>query len=305
MSKARVSYEFPCELSEKQIEADFASWLGYLSSFLGEYRLLDVNEQATGADKKLPLDGIAYYLQFKKPTALRPLSKTTKHTKREDPRRAIQRYRHENNLDQAPHSVCFQLRAKATGATDLQHNVLKKLDQSSGCRGLYVCPLEYSSQAYLSTLRDDTFHDWFYWSPRGRWLLDAGTQHVVRAAETSAFLRGHAAIQPHTVATDHNHYYSFSAQATDLVFHSPELVATGPNRLSDYLAAELRRLGEERWPSVDELAASRVELASELGFDQSEGETATDRLLSFGRSLHQRHQIRQVLLLRPTERGNK
>lgn len=305
MTSARVSYEFPCELSEKQIEADFAAWLGHISTFLGEYRLLDVDEQKTGADKQLNHEGLAYYFQFKKPTALRPLTKSTTPTRREDSRRTIQRYRHENGLEQTPHSVCFQLRAKAANAVDFQHNILKKLDASEGSRGLYVCPTEFTANGYLSALRRDQF-EWLYWDRRGRWLIEAGSQHVVRAAETSAFLRGHAAIQPHIAVTNHKHHYSFSAQATDIVFHSPEFVAPGPSRLSDFVVAEIRRRqGEERWTSIDELAASRAQLAREFGIDEPQGETATERLRAFGRALHQQHQIRQVLLLRRAERGNK
>lgn len=301
MTSARTSYEFPCELSEKQIEADFATFLGFCSSFLGEYRLLDIDERVTGADKMLQYNATAFYLQFKKPTALRPLYGPQTRAKREDKRQSIRRFRQQNGLDQTPHSICFQLRKPAKHAKDLQHNVLLSLENPPTSRAIYVCPLTYTSAAYVAALRDDRL-PWFYDEPRARWLVEE-PRYVARLASTSTFLRAHAAITPHARVNDWNHYYSFSAHGTDIAFHSPTVVSEGPSRLSDYILSQIRQTrAHQDWPTVEQLAASRRQIAEELQLEMTQDESAIIQIQTFGKKLRERYGIRQVAVLRTTAR---
>ncbi|TRW25347.1 hypothetical protein FMM05_08570 [Flavobacterium zepuense] len=63
------------ELSEDQIEADVASYLGFITPFWSKrFQLKSVNEQLTGADK-LFNRFVPIYLQFKASQGLKPLPK--------------------------------------------------------------------------------------------------------------------------------------------------------------------------------------------------------------------------------------
>ena len=67
-----MSFKIESELNEKQIESDVASYLGYVTPLWSRrFRLISVNEQATGADK-LFRRFIPIYLQFKVSQGLNP-----------------------------------------------------------------------------------------------------------------------------------------------------------------------------------------------------------------------------------------
>src|SRR4051794_27372127 len=109
-------------LSEDQIEADVASFLGYVTpQWSSRLRLIAVNEQITGADKLfnrfLPL-----YLQFKVSEGLVPLSRKPFFSS-PFPLQKIRLYRFNNHLSGDP-ILYFRLREKAKTAVDFQHNQL-------------------------------------------------------------------------------------------------------------------------------------------------------------------------------------
>ena len=69
-----MSYKLSSNLSENQIESDVASFLGYVTPFWSSrFRLMSVDEQATGADKLFDRF-VPIYLQFKVSEGLKSIS---------------------------------------------------------------------------------------------------------------------------------------------------------------------------------------------------------------------------------------
>lgn len=227
------------DLSEKQIEQDVANYFGHISRFFGEFRLLDTDEQLTGADKRFNWQGVAYFIQFKKPTGLSEATRVTR-AKPKQPARKIRQFRFTEKLDQSPHSVYFGLQPPPNENTELQHNVLFSYECPPLSRAFYVCPTVLSSDEYVKALRYASL-DFEFGMPfefrHPLWVRDGA--HVARAAELCPFLRAHAAIVPHRTVTTSKHHYSFSVQATDVAFHEPTLLGQGPTRLSDLLRSEV------------------------------------------------------------------
>ncbi len=110
-----ASYQILSELSEKQMEADVAHYPGWIGRAFDTYRLRDINEQVTGADKKLDWRGVAYFLQFKKSLGLKQAFADFKPAKNEAAEQRIRRFRYLEDLDQSPHSLCFKLRRDGSG----------------------------------------------------------------------------------------------------------------------------------------------------------------------------------------------
>lgn len=303
--RAVATYELPVELSEKQIESDVSNYFGYLSSCaasFGRFRLLDVDEQVTGADKSFVDGAMAYYLQFKKPCGLRPV--TPAETSKKLPSNAstkqqMRRFRHVEKLDQEPYSICFHLHPLAKTATALQHNILLSYEKPPHSRAIYVCPLELTSVKYMASMTPHCedmypflFHE-FQWIRHGA--------HVAHAARSLPYLRGHAAIVPHAIVSSADHYYSFSYHATDVAFHSPINLSPGPTRLSDYVGAEVEQiLAADTKPTVGQLVAGLRETAA-AWIEPGDGLDADDDfgwLHKHGLLLRQKHGIRQMVLLR-------
>ena len=69
-----MNYQIKSNLSEKQIEADIASYFGWISRN-SPFRLLDIDEQLTGSDKKFYNSGFSFFMQFKVSNGLEPISK--------------------------------------------------------------------------------------------------------------------------------------------------------------------------------------------------------------------------------------
>lgn len=294
-------------LSERQVEADVASYLGHISSYFGEFRLLDVNEQRTGADRTLNWSGVAYFFQFKKPWGLPELTTTPKVRSNEGLFQRARRYRFELGLDQTPHSICFALREKAKNATEYQHNVLLGFEKPPYSRAVYVCPTELNSDRYMRALNPGPGYLGVpapFIESAGQWVIHEG--YLARVCELSLFLRAHAAITPHSTVSTAEHCYTFSIHATHVVFHSPDLVTAGPSRLSDFVSGEVRRLFAN-----PEIMLPLPRLARQL-YEQSplrdgrgglqppngrEGE-ALDWLQYHGRVLDKEHGIRQILAMR-------
>jgi len=307
-------YQVESELSEKQIEADVAAYFGHISSFFGEFRLLDVNEQTTGADKLLNWRAAAYYFQFKPPVGLKPLTSALKRAKRESRMQDVRRFRRENHLEQHPNSVCFELRKPAPKGGALQHNVLRSYERPPHSRATYVCPLVLGIHEYGRLLQQD--REWFpYPFLDASSYLDTGSQwvfhgaYIARSAEVSPFLRGHVCIVPHEDVDTWKHHYSFSQQATDIAFHSPRILAAGPSRLSDFIAGEIRGvpMRTEAMLSPLRLARSLGNIARTWAGDELGEPTENDSvewLAKHGRLLRDRFGIRQfVALVRPAHQG--
>lgn len=305
------SYELSVDLDEKQIEADVAAYFGYVSAISnagpGAFRLIADDEQVTGADKTFTHGVVTYYLQFKKPCALRPVSDTEALeplASNASLKQHIRRFRKSENLAQDPHSICFPLHKKAKTASDFQHNILHSYERPPFSRSFYICPLTIKTIDYVSSMYDcipDTFPFLFR---EALWLRDGN--HVAHVARMIPFLRGHAAIVPHKRVDSADHYYSFSPHATDVAFHSPERVVDGPARLSDFIASEVLRLVsvQEEWPSVDALNVHLRERLSnwadeeDLGLLRRQEGDSLDWLQLHGRLLRKRSGIRQVVALK-------
>lgn len=294
-------YQLKGNLSERQIEADVASFFGWCTPSELElpFRLLDIDEQTTGADRLFDC-GQVIYIQFKKSAGLRPVSSVAP-SKRKG-RSALEEvriFRARQELEDDP-SLFFQLRAKAKTAEDLQHNILLEYERPPFSRGIYVAPLLLDKDIYHRTLFNST----------DRFLLDPfyyRLRHTVYAKQWVSrlgavpFLREHVSIPPHERVADHNHCFAYSTTGTDISWHSPAVLEGGPLRLSDFLVKTLRRALDdpESMTSFERLAETALQTATRFGFQPS-NVTNNESPLSFlgrhARWLRETHQIRQFVL---------
>lgn len=301
-----TNYQEPSDLSEKQIEADVASFFGYMSPFFGKrLRLIDVNEQLTGADKATYTKGRVYYFQFKKPIGL--LSATSMKIplmprKNESKLMKIRRFRELHALGDFPHSICFPLHGdKTTPINELQHNVLFEYEKPELSRAMYICPTVLKIEDYEKAL-SRPFWTRIWGSP----YSESRRQTVYGLAACSEvwrcpFLRGHVTVVPHTKVTSPDHYYSFTKNGTDIAFHSPEIVAGGPERLSDFLHEELRQFitNFEELPTLFDVASAVFKISQPILGGETEapnGENYLEWLQSHGRVLLEKHSIRQFII---------
>jgi hypothetical protein len=236
-----TGYKKKSNLSEKQIETDIAEYFGWIS-FNKPFRLLDVNEQSTGADKRF-VDksgfynrGFTFYMQFKVSEGLNPIhTHQTSNYKLDH----IRSFRANNKLDDNP-ALYFQLREKAKNAHDYQHNVLYSYANQSVSQAFYVAPLHLDKDEYYDRLFDSVcryrdfpydFHDYDFYDHRHGWI--SYVQHI-------PFLKEHVSIVPHERVDTHEHYYSYSSTGCDVCWHSiGKLIAPQPRRLSDVLSEEI------------------------------------------------------------------
>lgn len=300
-------YYIKGNLSEKQIEADVASFFGWCTPpELGSpFRLLDIDEQVTGADKLFDC-GSLIYIQFKKSAALRPASSVPPSSRKgRSALEEIRAFRAGKELEDDP-SLFFQLRAKAKNAKDLQHNVLLEYERPPVSRGLYVAPLLLEKDAYHRALHASTDRfllDPFYYRIRHsihakRWISYLGAV---------PFLREHVSIPPHERVADHNHYFAYSTTGTDISWHSPAFIDGGPTRLSDFMVTTLRRTVEDPESMVpfERLAERTLQVAARLGFSSGEiggNDSPLSLLGRHGRWLKEVHDIRQFVLAGNRER---
>lgn len=130
-------YKIKANLSEKQIESDVSSFFGWISKG-SPYRLLDIDEQLTGADKKFYDSGFAFFMQFKVSKGLEPASKITPSTRRNrSPLESVGEFRQRHGLEDDP-TLYFGLRAMAKNATDFQHNILMEYANQPCSQAFYV-----------------------------------------------------------------------------------------------------------------------------------------------------------------------
>lgn len=301
-------YYIKGNLSEKQIEADVASFFGWCTPPEAKipFRLLDINEQTTGADKLY--DGAtAIYMQFKKSTGLKSTHDVAISTrKRKSPLESIRQFRDAHQLEQDP-TLFFQLHPKAKNAIDLQHNVLLSYERQPWSRAIYVAPLLLDKESYSKALFDSInrfFLDPFFYRinhsiHQKNWIIYFGF---------TPFLREHVSIPPHEKVQDHNHYYAYSETGTDISWHSPAIVEREPSRLSDFFDNLISTMvnNSEAILSPEILLEEISGISSNFGF-QSDNLSGTPiaRLREHGLWLRDTYGIRQFILLSNTEYLNK
>ena len=288
-------YQIKSNLSEKQLEADVASFFGWISGS-SPFRLLDIDERVTGADKKFFDSGFAFFMQFKISKGLEPVSKVPpskrkNRSKLED----IREFRAERELDDDP-TLYFELRKMAKNADDFQHNILMKYANTHYSQAFYVAPLHLDKTTYFSSLFDSAnrfrSHPFFYYQRKvyqKNWVSYIG--HV-------PFLKEHISIIPQERVTTHQHYYSYSAAGCDISWHSPELLSEGPSRLSDVLPEHINKCIRER------MLFNFEEIDRLLKIDQIDAKIRDfhpiERIQHKGQYIYKKSGIRLILLL-----GNK
>lgn len=290
-------------LSEKQIEADVAMYMGWCTPPEKDnpFRLLDLNEQLTGADKRFD-HGVSIYIQFKKSSGLKSISQVKPSNRsNRSPLEDIREFRARHELDSDP-ALFFQLRAKAKMAHDLQHNILLSYECAPWSRAIYVAPLLLNKDEYSRALFESTnrfmLHPFYY-------LVRVPIQqrHWVSHLGAIPFLREHISIVPHERVADHNHYYAFSGTGVDVSWHSPEVISRDPTRLSDFIDRLFRDVLETPDPMrpLEVLAKQTSEIGSKHGFPNATVTTGNEEPLQLlqrhSRWLRETHGIRQLLLL--------
>lgn len=292
-------------LSEPQIEADVAEYFSWCTPLdrTGPLHLVAVDEQLTGADKKFDA-GCTIYMQFKKSTGLYssktvPISKSSTRSRMED----IREFRALNNLEENP-SLFFQLRKKAEKAYHLQHNVLLSHEVKGYSRAFYVAPLELDKSKYYQAL----FNSEFRFSGNPIWFrrhTAIRERTLVRYLSCSPFLREHVAITPHERVQDHQHFYSFSQTGTDICWHSPQLIGSGPSRLSEVISSIVENAistAGESLASLNRLSEVTLETSRQIGFDIRRSDNSLETLKAHGEILAGTYGIRQFILLADTDR---
>lgn len=297
-------YQIKSNLSEKQIEADVASFFGWCTAneITAPFRLLDVDEQLTGADKVFDRATVIY-MQFKKSCGLKSTQEIpVSHRKGRSPLEGIREYRTAQGLCSDP-TLYFQLRAKAKTATDLQHNILYAYEKPPSSRGIYVAPLILDKDKYYSTLFDSSarflMHPFFY-----RFKYEIHEHGLITPLGNVPFLKEHISIPPHQKVTDHNHYYAYSETGTDISWHSPKVIERGSMRLSEFVVNLMNTaiLVPESMTTLEYAAKNAVEIGREFGFhDQVKKSDALQTLISHGRWLQENYDIRQFILLANSE----
>ncbi len=299
-----ASYELIGNLSESQVEADVATYLGWCTpeGANAPWRLVDVNEQLTGADKAFYDSGAVVYLQFKKSSGLRGATKVST-SKKKGRLQLIREYRREVCLFDNP-SLYFQLREKAKNAADWQHNVLIGRNRPPISHAVYVAPLmldhvEYSNALYASRYRDIvpfSLSDDIMCIRQSRW---ASYYNMI------PFLRCHICIAPTERVATHQHFYSYAPSGSDIAWHSQEVLQRGPSRLSDFLGSYIHRFifDPKSRVGIGELR----EAIEDLNGDLQQTERASSRrdhwdaMSEVGKRLQAIHGIRQMLFLASSE----
>lgn len=291
-------FKLKSNLSEKQIEADVAAYLGWSAVGL-PIRLIDVDEQVTGADKRYD-SVIPFYIQFKKSLGLKPLRSAVRPLRGKSSKlQEIRRFRSENELQDDP-TLYFQLRKKAEHAHDLQHNILLKHQKPDVSFALYVAPLYLDKDRYA----EDIFAAPRYLEDPWAWRQTVlhyplGREMLMRRYFRQPFLRNHVSITPHVQVADHEHFYAYGETGYDVSWHSPEKLEGGFSRLSDFMDLRLNQLFQGKGSSPKACIDFASRIASSIdegkGFSFFDGEPI-EQLHRYGQWLLKSHGIRQFLL---------
>jgi hypothetical protein len=302
-----MPFKIHSELSEKQIEADIATYFGWITPTgnATPFRLLDIDEQITGADKLFD-SVIPIYMQFKVSEGLTRLTNNLFVSLFPlTPLQRIRVFRSREHLYDDP-TLYFKLRAKAETATDFQHNILMKFANTGSSYSFYVAPLTLTRIHYEQML----------YSSVNRFLpFPFDRNEIIKIYQTAwvshlglvPFLRGHVSIVPHETVSTENHFYSFSPNGTDIAWHSSWIVSQSATRLSDQFKNIFSTAfnNRERWTSL----RSHLQILSkykDFDFFQFDNAANNDlqpiqQLVNFGKKLYDKYQIRQLLLLSRNE----
>ncbi len=239
-----IGYRIHSELSEDQIEADVASFLGHITPlWSSRFQLKAVDEQLTGSDKLFDRF-VPIYLQFKVSQGLRPLKTRFSLTNPLRPLQQIRSFRHRTGINTDP-ILYFRLRDMASSASDFQHNILRSLHKPPYQFAQYVAPLALTIDEYNDLLKASLWNrlfteDPFFYRP----------QHLFRETFRQSlglipFLRGHISIPPLEAVKTSKHHYSYSKSGGKLAWHSGEKIQ-GDFRLSTWLRKLLETSYSER-----------------------------------------------------------
>lgn len=291
-------FHIKSELSEKQVEADVATYFGWMSppSNLMPFRLIDVNEQLTGADKRIDLI-IPMYLQFKVSHGLTAIdTKFNLNYLSNKPHQRIRKFRKEKELNDNP-TLFFKLREMAVNATDFQHNILMKLNGQENVSAFYVAPLELQKKNYENQLFSS--RDRFRFHPFDYEINRVNQRNWVSYLGFVPFLRGHVSIFPHEKVDTARHYYSFDQNGSDIGWHSSEYFRV-VSRLSDTLTNifDFAFDNKNRWLNPYNYIET---LENDFEFFNIDRKMNSDiqpieQIQNFGKELYHRYQIKQVLL---------
>lgn len=296
-SQSEPKYFIRPTLSEKQIESDVSTFMGWSSPGL-PFRLKDVSEPLTGSDKLFD-QGCMIYMQFKKSMGLHPIRDiAASKSKKRSPLEGIREYRGQLELDDDP-TLFFRLHRKAPTAEDFQHNILLTYERPEWSRAIYVAPLTTDKDKYERLLFDSTSRYLefpFHYEIRksiyhGRWRSIIGA---------TPYLRAHVCITPHERVATHEHYFAYSQNGTDISWHSPSFISKGPSRLSDYYSGVIERalFSEEASRPLEYLAEGTFEIARQLGFEPDGGtQSPLGKLRSHARWLNDRYAIKSFVFL--------
>lgn len=212
-------YKLKSQISENQVEADVANYLGFITPLLSNrYRLISVDEQQTGADKLFDRFS-PIYMQFKVSQGLNPKNNIWTHFQNK-PLTKIINYRKQNGLTGDP-ILYFELREKAKNAKEFQHNLLRKLHRPPKQFAMYVAPLTLDLAEYERAFNPKWFYRFFYWNfpPQKMVVIDDTIQQQKIQLGMNPFLRCHISIPPHVNVDTHEHHYSFSKSGGDVAWH--------------------------------------------------------------------------------------
>lgn len=292
-------YNLKSNLSEKQIEADIATYFGWISKGT-PFRLLDVNEQLTGADKKYYNMGFSFYMQFKVSKGLNPISIIpASNRKGRSPLEDIREFRDEKGLGDDP-TLYFKLREKAKNAVDFQHNILLGFANKKTSQAFYVAPLHLDKNNYYKCLFDSV--NPFLPSPFSMKNIRLYSENWLSYIGFSPFLKEHVSIIPHEKVDTYKHFYSYSTTGCDIGWHSPELLNEHPSRLSDLLAHELNKcIDDNRFIDLFELDEGFVlpeDIRNDKNkFDINNSNFPIDSIQEKGKLLYAQHKIKMFTFL--------
>ncbi len=229
-----INYKIKSDISEAQIEADVASYLGYVTPFWSaRFELLAVDEQVTGADK-LFNRFVPIYMQFKVSEGLKPMNFSFLPSNSNLPLQRIRIFRRNNSLPSNP-ILYFKLRDLAKNATNFQHNSLLQFHSPPSQYAVYVAPLSLEYTAYNQSLQLSFPERLFFWKPfhlMATRIYENNSRHLISILP---FLRGHISIPPHKIVSTSDHHYSFSKSGIDIAFHQGETIE-GDFRLSTFVS---------------------------------------------------------------------
>jgi hypothetical protein len=281
-----IGYKIESELSESQIEADVASYLGYVTPFWSNrFQLLAVDEQLSGADK-LFKRFVPIYLQFKVSHGLKPLKFGFNLTSPNRTLQKIRKFRRENSLGDNP-TLYFKLRDLAKNANDFQHNILKSIHDPPKQFGLYVAPLSLTIKEYNQSLNSSILNRLFLIDPFFHKELNIFRNSFRQEFKVLPFLRGHISISPDEEIQSSNHYYAFSKLGCDVSWHSGSII-DGDFRLS----YQISRIYEQFYNNLEMGFSSNEYRIFINNFMESNDNTVS----SFSKYLKQNYNIRIFFL---------